>query len=78
MDEPALDGLEVVYESNSGLNHTLRIDGHSFVYDPEFDKWAWERWHEGRYVPLYLTADLIHEMMLSGSHRVTVWGDENE
>lgn len=61
------------YEPNSGLNETLRIDGHSFIYDPEFNKWVWDRWIDGVFLPVHLSGEEIHNMILSGSHRVTVW-----
>jgi hypothetical protein len=57
-----------------GLNHTLRIDGLGYVYDPHRHVWTHDGWTpSGTYTPDHLTAEEIHAIILEGRHRVTVW-----
>lgn len=64
------------YEPNSGLNHCLRLNGLSFIYDPELDAWTHERHVQGLYRPIVLTADQIHLAILGGTHYVTTWEED--
>ena len=61
--EPATDTPQ--YREN-GLNETLRIDGVSYVYDPEYNLWIGEANDA-------LTGSEIHDMILEGVHRVLPW-----
>jgi hypothetical protein len=60
---------EVPEYTETGLNQTLRIDGWSVIYEPEFGVWFDEYRHA-------YTADEIHQMILEGRHRVLPWTPE--
>ena len=52
--------------TETGPNETLRIDGVSYIYDPEYNLWLGE-------MNDALTATEIHDMILEGVHRVFPW-----
>ncbi|MFJ6534424.1 hypothetical protein [Microbacterium sp. NPDC091662] len=67
------------YEETYGLNHCLRLNGLSFIYDPDLDAWTHERRIDGVYRPIVLTGDQIHLLTLDGKVKLTVWEvDEDE
>lgn len=52
--------------TETGPNETLRIDGVSYIYDPEYNLWLGE-------MNDALTATEIHDMIIEGVHRVFPW-----
>lgn len=62
-----------------GLNHTLHIDGLSYIYDPTFALWVHDAWSpSGKYTPDLLSATEVHELILEGRFRVLPWTEGNE
>ena len=79
LDNPAenLPGETTPEYGPLGLNHTLRIDGLSYIYDPERRHWVHDDWTpSGTYAPDLLSADEIHALILEGRFRVLPWTED--